>query len=175
MIFRIVVAAATLTGCGLAGYPDRRDSEVMVNESESHDPTLWEDVAFSLRLWNRATGDTSAEIVSHCSYDRACTIVSFGMLSGKRYGQTKRWYNPVNGHAGADVVIMPDLGPEMQLITVAHEIGHSFTLYHVDDENDIMYPWRELTATCIGEASLNEWRDIFVNTGPMTKTCIDDP
>lgn len=173
LIFSALAIICGLWGCALGGFPDRRYSEVMVNLPASHDASLREDVRFGLYWWHEATHDTDIDIVSHCSYDRACTIVSFGELGGGRVGQTERWQNALSGNAGSHVTILPDLDPVLQRTAVAHELGHSFELAHVADDTDIMNARTNPNVPCISEPSLAQWRGLYGDNGKLEALCFD--
>jgi len=174
IIALLVLALIGVSGCGLSGFPDRRGSDVVVYGPADHDPSLRNDAAFALRWWKQATNDTDTHLVDSCDYERACTIIVYtaGISDDETNGQTIRWSNTFNGNAGANIVIRPGLPPAAQRLTVAHEIGHAFEMFHVSDPDELMHPRMMDENLCIGWQTLTEWSALYGDNGRHTRTCI---
>lgn len=159
MSARILAAVLCLACGGCAAEPDRRDAAVLVL-----DPELAGATESALGWWREAT-QIASTIEQRCEGERFCVYVSLRDLDT---AGDQAWEPGANW---SRVHIDPSVPPDARMFVVAHELGHSMGLFHVDAPGELMQQWG---GTCIGEATLAEWRAEY-GDGPWRTICREAP
>lgn len=158
------------SACGIGGYPDRRDATIVVK-----DPDLVEPVEFSLRWWVAATSDVTAKVSKECDQAHSCVTVRYNDLYGDTVGRNVNWSDPVLGLNGSKITIDPTMKgwTDGQRHVVAHELGHSFEMDHVSNDEDLMRPYGA-HYSCITRDTFANWAEEYGDNGKFVKTCQED-
>ncbi len=163
---RCLVALFFFVAAGCAQDP--RVSRVFVKDIALVEPTQQ-----AIDFWYTAAPGQLDTKISTCDLgDYQCISINWENLEGRDGVCRSHYYYDYRGEIrvssiGVDVDIRDDANQVRRIIS--HELGHAFSLNHVDAAGDLMY---YKAGPCITDASSAEW---FFRFGePLKSVCVPE-
>lgn len=168
MFVKHILVAIFLAACAPAASPDRRSADVVVDDQ------LQDVTVESINWWNEATnGNATLHLTGRCEPDRSCVTIKVvdslvTALDSKQiddaWSVTERWESGDGSRNGAWVQILSETltqDPDLLRIIVAHELGHTMRLHHVESTSELMRAGGDSPVTCIGDETLSQYVKIY--------------